>query len=180
MEQAYPQAMPLVGKKCYTAYHGRAKPCEICPARRTLETGQAAQEVVIERGTGGEILRYVDLFTFPLIDTASGKMNGVVESVRDITQQKQAEEALRRSEENLRQSQKMEAVGRLAGGVAHDFNNILTAIIGYSELLQGKFEPGDPRLNDLEEIHQGRGKGRLLDPPAPGLQPQADLCPQGA
>ena len=139
--------MPLVGKKCYAAYHGRDKPCESCPALRTLETGQAAQEVVIEQGR--QLVKFDDRsisVTFPLMDPASGKVSGVMEYIRDITQQKQAEEALRLSEANLRQSQKMEAVGRLAGGVAHDFNNILTAIIGYSELLQGKFDPGDPRL----------------------------------
>lgn len=162
MDQAYPQVVPLAGKKCYAAYHGRDKPCENCPARRTLETGQTAQEMVVERGTDGHILRYIDLFTFPLIDMSSGQMNGVVESVRDITQQKQAEEALRRSEENLHQSQKMEAVGRLAGGVAHDFNNILTAIIGYSELLQGKFEPDDSRLNDMEEIRKAAERAASL------------------
>ncbi|MCL4502750.1 MAG: PAS domain S-box protein, partial [Deltaproteobacteria bacterium] len=162
MEEAYSQARPLAGKKCYAAYHGRSNPCKTCPTRRTLETGQAAHEVVIERGANKEILRYIDLFTFPLIDTSSGKLQGVVESVRDITPQKQAEEALRRSEENLRQSQKMEAVGRLAGGVAHDFNNILTAIIGYSELLGGKFEPGDSRLNDMEEIHQAAERAASL------------------
>ncbi len=162
MDQAYPQSMPMVGKKCYAAYHGRAKPCEICPTRRTLETGQADRAVVIERGASGEILKFIDLFTFPLIDLASGQMQGVVESVRDITQQKQAEEALHRSEANLLQSQKMEAVGRLAGGVAHDFNNILTAIIGYIELLQAKFEPGDPRLNDTEEIQKAAERAASL------------------
>jgi two-component system cell cycle sensor histidine kinase/response regulator CckA len=65
-------------------------------------------------------------------------------------------------EDELRHSQKMEAVGRLAGGVAHDFNNILTAITGYTNLLAIHFSEGDPRRRNLDEIRKAADRATAL------------------
>ncbi len=73
-----------------------------------------------------------------------------------------AETARARLEDQLRQSQKMEAVGRLAGGVAHDFNNLLTTILGYSELLLDGLAAGDPRRNGVAEIVRASRSATVL------------------
>ena len=80
----------------------------------------------------------------------------------EITDRKSAEDALRVSEDQLRQSQKMEAVGQLAGGVAHDFNNLLTAILGYTALLLEGAREHPELVSDLEQIKKAGERAGAL------------------
>jgi two-component system cell cycle sensor histidine kinase/response regulator CckA len=87
---------------------------------------------------------------------------GIRSTVEDITERRRTEEALRKSEEQLRQWQRVEAIGRLAGGVAHDFNNLLMTIKGCSELLLGAFDRRDPRREEVDEILKAADRATSL------------------
>jgi len=111
--------------------------------RQAIERGEPISRnfrVVRPDGT----VRWVRARAFPVYN-AGHELYREVALVEDITD-------LRRTEEQLLQAQKMEAVGRLAGGVAHDFNNLLTAILGYSELVLQDLGPDHASAADVKEI----------------------------
>jgi two-component system, cell cycle sensor histidine kinase and response regulator CckA len=86
----------------------------------------------------------------------------VMSICRDITERKRAEAEKAKLEADLHQSQKMESIGRLAGGVAHDFNNMLTVILGRVELALDQVDPAHPAHADLEEIRHAADRSANL------------------
>jgi two-component system cell cycle sensor histidine kinase/response regulator CckA len=89
------------------------------------------------------------------LDGAEGGDGGLMLHFIDVTEQKNLEV-------QFAQSQKMQAVGQLAGGVAHDFNNLLTAMIGFCDLLLMRFRPGDPSFADIMQIKQNANRAANL------------------
>jgi signal transduction histidine kinase/ActR/RegA family two-component response regulator len=86
----------------------------------------------------------------------------VVATVRDVSERMAAEEERRTLEAELRQAQKMEAIGTLAGGIAHDFNNILAAVMGNAELLAMEIDADDPAQEPIAEIRRASARARDL------------------
>jgi two-component system cell cycle sensor histidine kinase/response regulator CckA len=93
---------------------------------------------------------------------AEGERGVIQLNLRDVGPRKRVEEKLRRADEEFRQAQKMEAVGRLAGGVAHDFNNLLTAVMGYGELLGQSLQEGHPGRRLVEQIRKAAERAAVL------------------
>lgn len=126
----------IIGRHCYEVRQGQTVPCVRCPVRTTFATGKPDQVTIRVNDIS------IELRSVPVMDE-NGKVIKVIEIGRDITEQISLQN-------QLLHSQKLEAVGQLAGGVAHDFNNILTAIIGFSSLIQIKIGD-DPQLRRYVE-----------------------------
>ena len=129
----------LIGKNVLAFIHPQDK----ARVQRALEKGNNGQPVECRVRHADGSWRVLESFSRDLSHVAG--VNGMVVNARDITERK-------RLEEQLHHSQRLEAVGRLAGGVAHDFNNLLMVITGYSHMLLDAMHPSDPARQDLEQV----------------------------
>lgn len=129
----------LEGRHCYEIWNQMDRPCQGCPVLKALETGQPQET---ERATPDG--RSWSLWAHPVF-ADNGTLLGACEFGQDITRRKKLEA-------DLRQSQKMEAIGNLAGGIAHEFNNMLGIILGNTELAMDDVPDWNPASESLKEI----------------------------
>ena len=111
MEKWYAANMPLVGKKCHQGYHSSDTPCELCPSIRCMKTRETEFNVIPGSPDPDSPVKWLELYSYPIIDSDSGEITGVVEFVRDITQRVQNEMDLKRTRNLLEKSQRIAKVG---------------------------------------------------------------------
>ena len=156
IKKAFPSSQ-LPHAKCYKAIYGRNNVCPDCSLSKVFETGKSHSKEIYN----DYVKKWFLCITHPIADE-NGKITEILESNVDITELKNAQKHEKELEEQLRQSQKMESLGMIAGSVAHDFNNLLTPIKGFAEMLINSTNKIDPNYKKLESIFKAAERAREL------------------
>jgi two-component system, cell cycle sensor histidine kinase and response regulator CckA len=144
------------GRKCHEYFMDRDTPCAGCGVPRALAT----REIKVTEEFLPKENRHIEVHTIPF-QAENGEWL-VTEFNLDITERKRAEAEKEKLQSQFLQAQKMESVGRLAGGVAHDFNNMLSVIIGHAEMALKQIGPGQPLFDALQEIRKAAERSANL------------------
>ncbi len=147
------QSGEVLGKNPRILKSGKHPPAFYNQLWETISGGNIWRGTLTNKKKDGSIF-YEDATIFP-IKNAEGEIINFAAVKRDISQE-------RILEEQIQQSQKMEAIGRLAGGVAHDFNNLLTVINGYCDLLLNRLKPGDSFFKEINQIYSAGKRASSL------------------
>ena len=151
----------IFGKTAHECFSAETAEAASKTDREALSKGQGVDipdEFIETRFKGGRLLHTKKI---PVYDQ-DGSPRYILGVSRDITEQRKLEQKQRKLEERIRHSQKMESIGTLAGGISHDFNNILTSIIGYTELSMMDVSMGRDPSSRLDEIYTAGKRARDL------------------
>ena len=159
-ERAYGYTAAEVLNRPYRDFAGPVDPPDEHSFRKELLANGAWRGEHRHRRRNGEIF-WVSSFISLVLDDR-GRPAGFIGIDQDITARKQAEQEKAKLEADLQQARKMESIGRLAGGVAHDFNNMLTVILGNAELALDRPDLPPPVHADLTEIHKAAERSANL------------------
>ena len=154
MREWFPGIDPDRNPVCYRVFNDppRDMVCDYCPTCKTLQDGLVHEATTQTPQSGG--IRNYRIVSSP-VRNASGKVTAAIEMVEDVTEKLSLES-------RFLQAQKMESVGRLAGGVAHDFNNMLGVILGYTDMAMEQADPSQPLFANLQEVRKAAGRSADL------------------
>ncbi|MFZ5774112.1 MAG: ATP-binding protein [Thermodesulfobacteriota bacterium] len=149
-----------VGRHIVELIHpdGEAEPCPVCRAQVELRDFHLVMEADHPDNPAGRPIE----IAVKIVQDPNGEPLSILMTLHDLTSSRQEQEERSRLEAQLRQAQKLEAIGTLAGGIAHDFNNILMPILGYSEIVLEQMEPGSELATDLAQVITATGRAKEL------------------
>ena len=144
----------LLGLPCFMVSQNLKEPCQgenrMCPLQEVIESKASVTVEHIRYDATGK-KRNIELVAAPIFDD-KGEVVQIIESCRDITDRRAAEDAKLNLERQVQHAQKLESLGVLAGGIAHDFNNILMGVLGNAELAMMKLSPENPANDYIKSI----------------------------